>query len=95
MHCRCIRAVRLSLNLPEEGTQLCLFHSNAPFYFTSIDRRNNGFLNMLRTMKGKALALGGESALRAAVEQVQGASPAEAEEEQKEGGAMAAQIHEK
>lgn len=49
---------------------------------------------MLRTMKGKALALGGESALRAAVEQVQGATPAEAEEEQKE-GAMATQINEK
>lgn len=80
---------------PRRARSSVFFHSNTPFYFTPIDRRNNGFLNMLRTMKGKALVLGGESALRAAVEQVQGASPAEVEEEQKEGGAMAAQIHEK
>lgn len=47
---------------------------------------------MLRTMKAKALALGGESALRAAVEQ---AAPVAEEEEQKEGGTMAARISEK
>lgn len=48
---------------------------------------------MLRTMKAKALALGGESAVAAVVEQ---AAPAEAPEEQpKEGGAMAARITEK
>lgn len=55
-------------------------------------RRNNGFINMLRTMKAKALSLGGEPALRAAMEQ---AMPAEVEEEKQEGGAMAARIAEK
>lgn len=56
--------------------------------------RNNGFINMLRTMKGKALALGGESAILAAAEQ---ASPTAApvEEEAKESGTMAARINEK
>lgn len=49
---------------------------------------------MLRTMKGKALALGGESAIRAAVEQ---ASPKEEEkgEGAKEGWSMAARMSEK
>lgn len=49
---------------------------------------------MLRTMKGKALALGGESAILAAAEQ---ASPTAApvEEEAKESGTMAARINEK
>lgn len=43
-------------------------------------------------MKAKALSLGGEPALRAAMEQ---AMPAEVEEEKQEGGAMAARIAEK
>lgn len=48
---------------------------------------------MLKTMKGKALALGGESALRAALED---ATPAEEpEEEPKESGAITARILEK
>ncbi|CAM9671602.1 unnamed protein product [Pylaiella littoralis] len=56
--------------------------------------RNNGFINMLKTMKGKALALGGESALRAALED---ATPAEepVKEEPKESGAITARIVEK
>lgn len=65
------------------------------FLFCVEPRRNNGFINMLRTMKGKALALGGESAILAAAEQ---ASPAEApaeEEEAEESGTMAARIDEK
>lgn len=49
---------------------------------------------MLKTMKGKALALGGESALRAALED---ATPAEepVKEEPKESGAITARIVEK
>ena len=48
---------------------------------------------MLRTMKAKALSLGGEPTLRAAMEQ---AAPPEVEEEaQQEGGTMAARIVEK
>lgn len=56
-------------------------------------RRNNGFINMLRTMKAKALALGSEPALRAAVEQE---TPVEGhEEENAESGAITAQIVDK
>lgn len=47
---------------------------------------------MLRTMKAKALALGGESALEAAVEE---AAPAVGQEEQREGGTMTGRISEK
>ncbi|CAM9358975.1 unnamed protein product [Ectocarpus sp. 13 AM-2016] len=57
--------------------------------------RNNGFINMLRTMKGKALALGGESAIRAAVEQAAPAAEAAAPEEAEQSGTMASRIAEK
>ncbi|CAN0173280.1 unnamed protein product [Ectocarpus sp. 12 AP-2014] len=57
--------------------------------------RNNGFINMLRTMKGKALALGGESAIRAAVEQAAPAAEAAAPEEVEQSGTMASRITEK
>lgn len=70
------------------------FSAHCSFFFSleNIYSRNNGFINMLRTMKSKALALGGEPALRAAVEQM---APAEVQEEVKEGGTMAARISEK
>lgn len=58
-------------------------------------RRNNGFINMLRTMKGKALALGGESAIRAAVEQAAPAAETPAPEEAEQSGTMASRITEK
>lgn len=66
---------------------------DSSFFFVAV-RRNNGFINMLKTMKGKALALGGESSLRAALED---ATPAAdpAEEEPKESGAITARIMEK
>ncbi|CBJ27791.1 cysteine desulfuration protein [Ectocarpus siliculosus] len=57
--------------------------------------RNNGFINMLRTMKGKALALGGESAIRAAVEQAAPAAEEAAAEEPEQSGTMASRITEK
>lgn len=50
---------------------------------------------MLRTMKGKALALGGEAAIRAAVEQAAPAEAAPAEEEATGSGSMAARITDK
>ncbi|CAB1110021.1 unnamed protein product [Ectocarpus sp. CCAP 1310/34] len=57
--------------------------------------RNNGFINMLRTMKGKALALGGESAIRAAMEQAAPAAETAAPEEAEESGTMASRVTEK
>ncbi|CAN0236501.1 unnamed protein product [Ectocarpus sp. 6 AP-2014] len=57
--------------------------------------RNNGFINMLRTMKGKALGLGGESAIRAAVEQAAPAAEEAAPEEPEQSETMASRITEK
>lgn len=51
---------------------------------------------MLRTMKAKALALGGEAALEAAVEAaVEEAAPTVSQEELREGGTMTGRISEK
>lgn len=70
-------------------------HLNALCIAATARRRNNGFINMLRTMKGKALALGGESAIRAAVEQATPAAEETAPEEAERSGTMASRITEK
>ena len=49
-------------------------------------------MNMLRTMKAKALTVGGESAIKAAMEEM---TPTGEQEEQSGGGKMTERINEK